>query len=151
MVAEHVRVVQSRIPTRAPDPPHGRDDPHPRPRVGDLPVTVGRHAGKTLAECPVDYLVWLVENSTSATYRRAAAELLGVRARPAPPAARTEPRRKRRKRHRDERPAVFTESHLDEVLGVLFKLADEIDRLEGRLHRAEAALQAAGIALPHEG
>lgn len=56
------------------DPPHAAPAPH----VGQLPITRGRHAGKKLCECPIDFIMWLAVESKCPTYRRAAAEFLGL-------------------------------------------------------------------------
>lgn len=129
------------------------------PHVGEILVTKGRHAGKRLSECPVDYLTWLVANSTCSTYRLAAAELLGIKADP------SEPPKKSRAAGRDRdggKPTVLTDDNVNEILGVLFKLADELDRLtellaEERRERVEQVaailtrLSRAEVALEHLG
>lgn len=45
---------------------------------GAIKVTRGKYSGRTLAQCPPDFLMWLATTSTCPVYRQAAAELLGL-------------------------------------------------------------------------
>ena len=51
--------------------------PHFAP-PGAFVITFGRHRGKTLAQCPPEYVLWLADEAQSPTVRLAAKRFLGI-------------------------------------------------------------------------